>query len=184
MNQESTGLVSIQNILNTIERVICFISLASAWVFIPIMILVRSFDIVARQFFSTPSNYFQFVEWRAFMFLVLLGLGHAYLSNAHVRIDIIHSHITPRTRGWIEAAGFLLAIVPFCAVLIWYGGEFSYRAYENGEREVIAFGLPVRWMINAILPVGGLLLLISGAVVFIRNVLFLLGRSGAPSPEV
>lgn len=183
MNQESNGLMSIHKILNAIERVISFISLASAWVFIPIMILVRSFDIVARQFFGTPATYFQFVEWRAFMFLVLLGLGHAYLSNAHVRIDIIHSYITQRTRGWIEAAGFFLAIVPFCAVIIWYGAEFAFRAYENGEREVIAFGLPVRWMINAIIPVGGLLLFISGAVVFIRNVLFLLGRSGTPAPE-
>ena len=175
--------MSIHNILNAIERVIVFISLCSAWLFIPIMIFVRSFDIVARQFFSTPATYFQFVEWRAFMFLVLLGLGHAYLGNAHVRIDIIHSHITQKARGWIEVAGFFLAIVPFCAVIIWYGGEFAFRAYLNGEREVIALGLPVRWMVNAIIPVGGLLLLISGGVVFIRNVLFLLGRSDTPAPQ-
>lgn len=175
--------MSLQNILNATERVVTVISLGSAWVFIPILIFVRSFDIVARQFFSTPATYFQFVEWRAFMFLVLLGLGHAYLRDAHVRIDIIHSHISQRARSWIEAGGFFLAIVPFCAVIIWFGGEFALRAYQNGEREVIALGLPVRWMINAIIPLGGFLLLVSGGVVFIRNVLFLLGRSGAPAPQ-
>ncbi len=175
--------MSLHKTLNRIERVITFISLGTAWVCIPIMIGVRSFDIVARQFFATPSNYFQFVEWRAFMFLVLLGLGHAYLSNAHVRIDIIHSHISKKTQAWIESAGFFLAITPFCAVIIWYGGEFALRAYQNGEREVIAFGAPVRWMINGMLPLGGFLLLLAGAVVFTRNVLFLLGRSGTPAPE-
>ena len=65
--------MSIHKTLNGIERVITFISLGAAWVCIPIMILVRSFDIVARQYISTPSNYFQWVEWRAFMFLVLLA---------------------------------------------------------------------------------------------------------------
>lgn len=174
--------MSINNILDSIERVIAIISLTSAWILIPTMIAVRSFDIVARQFFITPGTYIQFIEWRAFLFLVLLGLGHAYLTDTHVRIDIIHSHITREKRVWIETAGFFLAIVPFCAVIIWYGAESAAYSYEIAEREVIAFGRPVQWMVKAMLPIGGFLLLTAGAVVCIRNVLFLLGRSDTPAP--
>lgn len=170
--------MSIHTTLNNLERGITAISLTAAWVLIPTLIIVRTFDIVARQYINTPNMFIQFVEWRAFLFLVLLGFGHAYLKNSHVRIDLFKQSMSQRAQMWIEVAGFFLAILPFCWVLIQFGGEFAVQSFDQGEREVIAFGRPVQWMVKGMLSVSGVLLLLAGMVVLMRNLIILFTTSG------
>jgi TRAP-type mannitol/chloroaromatic compound transport system permease small subunit len=40
----------------------------------------------------------------------------------------------------------------------------------------------MRWIIKSCLPVGGLLLLLAGLSVAIRNAMFLAGRAASPAP--
>lgn len=169
-------------VLRQIERAITGICLASAWFLLPLLIANRVFDIVARQYIATPSNFIQLIEWRAFLFLVLLSFGYAYLCDAHIRVDILRDRYPPPAKAWIEMAGFLLAVVPFCAVIMWYGTEFALQSYFQGERSGLAFGRPVKWVIKAILPFGAFILLLAGAVVFTRNIRFLLGWEARPAP--
>jgi len=157
------------SILDAIDRVISVICIASAWVLLPTMIAVRTFDIVARQFIFPPSTYLQFVEWRAFLFLVLLSFGYALLRNAHVRVDILNQFVSLRTMSKVEIGGFFVAIVPFCLVMIWYGIEYAHQAYEQGERETLAFGAPVQWMVKGMLPLGFFILLVAGLVSALRH---------------
>ncbi len=146
------------------------------------LIVRRVFDIVARQYMATPSNFIKVIEWRAFLFLVLLSFGYAYLRDAHIRVDILRDRFSPSALAWIEIAGFLLAVIPFCIVLMWYGAEFAHQSYLQGERSVLALGRPVKWVIKTMLPFGAFVLLLAGTVVFTRNLLFLLGRRTRPAP--
>ena len=82
-----------------------------------------------------------------------------------------------RTRAWIEVLGCVLIIVPFCLLLIVYGGEFALGAFATGERSRAGLGLPMRWIIMSTLPLGGLLLLLAGLSIAVRNGAFLLGRA-------
>ena len=160
-----------------IEKFIGAITIGSAWILLPLLIGLRCFDIVARQFMNTPGTLFQFLEWRAFLFLVMLSFGYAYLRNSHVRIDLILNNLSHRKQVWIEIIGFFLAILPFCLVIIWYGGEYVLQSYHQGEREVAALGLPVQWVVKAMLPFGAFLLFLAGSAVCYRNVVFLLRPS-------
>ena len=73
-------------------------------------------------------------------------------------------------------------MLPFCVAIIWYGSEFAVQSFEQGEREGIFLGKPWRWIVKSMLPFGLFLLFTAGAVVFTRNVRFLLGRSAHPAP--
>lgn len=168
--------------LRAIERTIACISIGAAWCLLPLLIVARVYDIVARQYITTPSNYIQVLEWRAFMFLVLLSFAYAYLRNAHIRIDIIRNRFSPRALAWIEVAGCLLALLPFCVVVTGFGTDYAWQSYLDGEREMTAFGRPLRWVVKGILPFGTILLFLAGVVVCTRNVLFLVGREDSPAP--
>lgn len=87
-----------------------------------------------------------------------------------------------RTRAWIELSGCLLVLVPFCMVLIIHGGELALNAFATAERARALLGLPMRWIIKSTLPVGGLLLLLAGLSIAIRNAMFLAGRAADPAP--
>lgn len=173
----------IHTILRFLERAIAGISIGAAWILLPILITVRVFDIVARQYIITPSNFIQALEWRAFLFFVLLSFGYTYLRNAHIRVDILRTGFSMRTQAWIEIGGCLLAMAPFCIVVIDYGVDYSWQSYLQGERELVALGRPLKWLVKGIVPFGTLLLLLAGIVVLTRNVLFLLGQEDQPAPR-
>lgn len=168
-----------------VEKTIGFIAIGSAWILLPLLIGLRCFDIVARQFMNTPGTFFQFLEWRAFLFLVMLSFGYAYLRNSHVRIDLIYNRLSRKMQAWIDIAGFFLAILPFCLVIVWYGGEYALQSYHQGEREIAALGRPVQWVVKGMLPFGAILLFLAGAAVCYRNLDFLLwhARRGHPTPD-
>lgn len=154
-----------------------------AWATLIPLIGVSIYDMVGRQFFNTGSMRLQELQWHFFMALVMLSLGHVYLRDGHVRIDILRDHMRPRTRAWIELAGCLVVLVPFCLMLIVFGGELAHGAFVTGERSRAPLGLPMRWIIVSGLPLGGLLLLVAGLSIAWRNCLFLAGRATCAAPD-
>jgi len=154
------------------ERIAQFvrgIGILAAWIAIPSQILVAVSYIVGRQFFVLPATKMQEAEWHFFVALVFLTFGMALLANRHVRIDIVSSRMSERTRALIEIIGFLVAVLPFCTILIVLGVQNTWEAYWLAERSPAAMGLPSRWIVKSALPMGALLLLLAGLVVTGRN---------------
>jgi len=169
-------------VLNAIDRFIIGLALANAWLMLMVMIGVRVFDIVARKFMATPAGLLTLYEHRAFTFLVLFGLAYAYLAGAHVRIDVLRERFAPRTRAWIEIAGGVVALLPLCVVIVAFHLPFVHQAYLAGEPAWILLGLPLGWLVKAMLPLAFFLLGLAGITVMTRNALFLAGRG--PDPDM
>ena len=174
--------MSVIGACRALERGIVWIGALAAWAALIPLIAVSVYDMVGRQFFHVGSTRLQELEWHFFLAAVMLGLGYAYLRDAHVRIDLVRDRLAPRTRAWIELFGCLLVLVPFCMVLIVHGGELALNALATTERARAPLGLPMRWIIKSTLPVGGLLLLLAGLSIAIRNAMFLAGRAAGPAP--
>jgi TRAP-type mannitol/chloroaromatic compound transport system permease small subunit len=166
-----------------VERTIERLGIAVAWATVLPLIAVSVYDIVARRVFNTGSMRLQELAWYLFLALIMLSQGYAYLREAHVRIDVVSDRFGPRPRAWIELAGTVFVLVPFCLLLIVYGGEYAMRAWMTGERSRADIGLPMRWLPKSTLPVGGVLLLLAGLIVALRNALFLAGRAAEPARD-
>jgi TRAP-type mannitol/chloroaromatic compound transport system permease small subunit len=172
--------MSVIGACRALERVIILAGAIAAWITLIPLIAVSVYDMIGRQFFHVGSTRLQELEWHFFLAVVMLGLGYAYLRDAHVRIDLVRDRLTPRTRAWIELFGCLLVLVPFCMMLIVHGGEIALDSFATTERARAPLGLPMRWIIKSTLPVGGVLLLLAGLSVAIRNAMFLAGRAAGP----
>lgn len=171
--------MSMVGVCRAVERAIARFGAMTAWVTLIPLILVSVYDIIGRQFFNTGSTRLQELEWHFFLALVMLCLGYAYVRDTHVRIDLLRTWFHPRTRSWIELLGCLFVLLPFCLLLIVYGGETAYQSFATMERSRAPLGLPFRWIIKATVPAGGLVLLLAGLSIAARNALHLAGR--APS---
>lgn len=143
-----------------------------SWACVPLVALIIV-DVISRRFFGTGSTMLQELEWHFHALLFLLCLGYAYVRNAHVRIDLVREHFTERSRNLLELAGCMLVLVPFCAIMIWYGVDIAWRAWEQGEGSPNPGGLPHWWIIKSAVPLGLLLLLVSGVAIAIRKFLVL-----------
>jgi len=155
------------------ERIAAFVRIIgaiAAHILLPAQIVLSVGYVVTRQFFRFQLTPLQELEWHLFFGLVFFTLGSAYLADRHVRIDILRDRMGERTRAIIEIGGFFIALLPFCLIIIYLGSSFAWEAFLVGEHSRAALGLPHRWIVKALIPVGALLLLLAGLVVTARSV--------------
>lgn len=155
--------------LDRLATVVRVVGVVAACVLLPVQIVLGVGYVIARKFLSFQLTPFQELEWHLFFALVFLTLGSAYLADRHVRIDIVRDRLSMRSRAVIEIGGFLVALVPFCLIIIYLGTTSAWDAFMLSERSRAPLGLPHRWVIKSMIPIGFVLLLLAGTVVAVRN---------------
>jgi TRAP-type mannitol/chloroaromatic compound transport system permease small subunit len=157
-----------------LDRVIVRIGKIAAWAGLA-LILVTIFDVVTRRFLVLGSTKLQELEWHFHVILFAFCLGYAYLKDAHVRIDLVREKLSERAQWWIEVAGCLLFLLPFCGMVVWYGIDFTERSFATAEVSASATGLTHRWIIKSVIPIGFTILGLAGLAILLRKIVELFG---------
>lgn len=176
-------LAGVSVLCGVIDRWVTRVTLVCACFIMTALIAATTLDVAIRQIAHIGSDKLKELESCLFLALVMISIGYAYLRDGHVRIDIARERAAPRTRAWVEMVGCIAIMMPLSAVLIYHGFDSALSAYSGGERPEAFSDLPIQWAIKATVPVGYLLLLLSGVCVAARNLLFLCGMASAPSPQ-
>lgn len=100
-------------------------------------------------------------QWHAFALIVLFGGTLALRDGRHVSVDFLSSGFSRRARAAVRAFGDLVLLVPFCAIIAWYGIDFAERAFASGEGSSYG-GMTHFWMIKAAVPAAFTLLGLAG----------------------
>ena len=159
----------------------------AAFMFVP-MIIIILYDVFQRKYLGWnpdftettwyslfPSTKLQEMQWHLHSVLFLLALGYGYVKDSHVRIELVRETLRPRTRAWIELSGALLFMVPYCYVVIEYGSENALRAWHIGEGSDALTGLPYRFLIKGMLPLGFVFVALSGLSAALKCLVYLFG---------
>jgi TRAP-type mannitol/chloroaromatic compound transport system permease small subunit len=125
--------------------------------------------------FAIPSAQMQEMQWHLHGALFMLCLGFAYVKDAHVRIELVRDIMAPRTRVWVELLGAALFLFAYCAVLVRFGFNFTERAFLGNESSAAPTGLPLRWIIKSMLPLGFVILGMTGVSAVLRCIVYLYG---------
>ena len=165
--------------MNTLLRLSDFLSapcrLAArlcGWLLL-VLAAVILYDVIGRRFFSTGSFKLQELEWHIHGTIALLCFGWTYLADAHVRIDIFSSNMRRNTRLWIEIAAIVAFLIPFMVLLTWFGTDFVLRSFERGEGSPGGIGLPNRWIVKSMIPLGAMLTISGGLAVLFKAIVAL-----------
>ena len=142
--------------------------------------LVATGNALAKHFLGQGSNAWLEAQWYLFGALFLLGAGYTLRHNGHVRIDVIHQHLSSRTRAWIDLFGGLLFLLPFAGLIAWLSWALFAESWRIHEMSPDAGGL-VRWPVKLLLPVGFGLLFLQGVSEVIKRIGVLRGL--LPSDE-
>lgn len=157
-----------------LDRVIIKIGKIAAWAGLA-LILITIFDVITRRFLVLGSTKLQEAEWHFHVILFAFCLGYAYLKDAHVRIDLVREKLAERTQWWLEIAGCLLFLLPYCGLVVYYGIDFVERSYATSEISASATGLTHRWLIKSVIPIGFTLLALAAVAVLLRKFVELFG---------
>ncbi len=137
--------------------------------------LISAGNAIVRKTFGTSSNALLEIQWYLFAGVFMLGAGYGLLKNSHVRIDFISGRLSDRTRNWIDVAGIVLVLIPFCLISINLSWPLFTKALASGEMSQNAGGL-IRWPVYALVPLGFALLMLQALSELIKRAAFLTGQ--------
>lgn len=139
-----------------IERAVDWIGRATAWLALAIVVLMAT-NVVLRYLFSFGSVWAQELEWHLLAPLILFGIPYALLKGEHVRVDVFFEKFSESNQLRIEALSQALGIV-ISVAFVWLSFRYFQQSFAIGEKSADPGGLPYRWALKALIPLGFTLL--------------------------
>lgn len=133
------------------------------------------YSTVMRVIFGVPINWV--LEMSQFMLSAYYLLGGAYSLqiDAHVRMDLFYSKMSPKTRVVTDA--FTILFVIFYLVVLFGGGLSSTKyAIDYGQKNYTAWA-PLLWPIKVIMTFGIFLMLLQCVSTFFKDFAAARGKS-------
>ena len=143
-----------------IDPVLIAIGNAISWLWL-VLLGVIVVNVVLRYAFGEGRVEFEELQWHIYSAGFLLALSFAYQADVHIRVDVLHERFSPALSAWIELYGIVLFLLPFIALVLIYSLPFVASSFALGEISQAPGGLPLRWLIKAVLPLAFLLLLLA-----------------------
>lgn len=126
-----------------------------------ILVLVIVLQVTLRYGFGRGLVLLEELEWHLYSLAFMFGLSYALVTNAHVRVDILHNLFSKRTKEWIEAIGTFFVLMPFIIAILIFGIEFFQDSWVHNESSSAPLGLPFTWAIKSVIPISFVMLAIA-----------------------
>ena len=130
--------------------------------FTTLLVLTVCLDVFTRYFLRASSVAVQELEWHFFAVIFLLASAWALKNNKHVRVDVLYMNFKPRHQALVNLIGSLLFLLPFAVIAIWSSQYFVLNSFRIGEVSPDPGGLPARYILKAMIPIGFSLILLQG----------------------
>ena len=140
------------------------------------MVLVVCYDVVTRYFLKKSSVAVQELEWHLFAIIFLVGAAYTLKYDRHVRVDVLYMKFKPKTKAWVNFLGSLIFLLPVCLIGIWSSKNFVMNSFLIGEGSPDPGGLPARYILKAVIPIGFFLLLLQGMALSFRSLIEITGK--------
>ena len=157
----------------SIDRLSKAVAVIAIWLTL-ICALISAGNAGMRYAFDMSSNAWLEMQWYMFGGMVLLGAPHLLTINGHIRVDLFYSRLNDRQRAWLDLAGLIFFLQPFCIYMALVCWPWFLESWTIGEISNNAGGL-VRWPVKLLFPIGFGLLVLQGCSEIIKRVAALKG---------
>lgn len=157
-----------------IDRIVRWLGEKASWLWL-VLVLVIVFQVAQRYLFGVGSIALEELQWHIYGVAFLLGLGFCLQADRHVRIDVLAEQWSLRTKAWMELIGLVVFLLPFVIAVTYESTKLAYTSWQFGEISSAPGGLPYRWIIKGVIPLGFLLLGIAALSRLSRCTAYLFG---------
>ena len=151
-----------------IERVVDVVGVWTSWIALVIVGLMAT-NVLLRYLFSVGTVWSQELEWHLLVPLILFGMSYALRHGEHVRVDICYARFSGRVKVFVDLASAVL-VVAISVLIIWFSVKYVQQAYVIDEGSPDPGGIPHRYLIKSLIPIGFTLLLLQGVASAIASI--------------
>lgn len=143
--------VVIEALIDAVGRLTMWLALA--------MIALVACNVLLRYSMSLGSVWAQELEWHLLAAMIMLGIAHALQRGEDVRVDLFYARYGPRARWWVDLASLLLLLL-MALLLFKLSLAYVAQSWAVAERSADPGGIPWRWAVKSMIPIGfGLIVL-------------------------
>jgi len=164
-----------------IDRINERIGVAVGWLVLAAAVIGAG-NATYRYIFHNSSNGWLEIQWYLFSATFLLCAPYTLMRNEHVRIDVVTSRFSARTRAGIDIFGTIFFLFPMALLILYMSIPMVQDSYLRHEVSSNAGGL-LRWPVKILIPIGFILLILQGVSELIKRVAFLKGLIPDPAEK-
>lgn len=156
-----------------VDRLNGWIGRVASWLAL-VMVLVGAYNAIVRYLgrfagWNLSSNLYLELQWYLFSVLFLAAAAWALREDAHVRVDVVYSRLSPRARAAVDVVGHLLLLLPFCVFALWASWPSVRASWAIHEGSPDPGGL-ARYPLKTLILVSFGLLALQGVAECIKDV--------------
>ena len=137
-------------------------------------VVVSAVNAVIRKLFDMSSNSWLELQWVLFGAVFLIVASWTLLENEHIRIDIVNSMFSQRTRNIIDVIGHAFFLLPLTIVMIITSYPFVMKSILLNEQSMNAGGLP-QWPPKLLILIGFVFLFFQAISELIKRIAVMRG---------
>ncbi len=166
-------MTSLKKLLNTIDWLSEKSGAIGKW-FAFLLVLIGSFETIARHFFNAPTIWAYDSMCMAGGVVYMLGASYNYLHDSHTRVDLFYMRATPRKRALIDVICSLFLFFPLMIIMFKLSVTWAVKAWKINEVMFNSFWYPPAAPYRTIFAIGLFLLILQGLARFIRDLYFVI----------
>ena len=140
-----------------------------------LMVLIVFYDTVMRYTFNKGNVALQELEWHLFAIVFLIGAAYTLKEDGHVRVDILYVSLSKKTKAWIDFLGVFIFLIPFSIMVIIATKGFIMNSWAIREVSPDPGGLPARYILKTMIPLGFFFLIVQGLSQAAKNFMIIMG---------
>jgi TRAP-type mannitol/chloroaromatic compound transport system permease small subunit len=150
----------IDTFIDAVGRVTAWSSFALA--------LVMGGNVLLRYVFNTGTVWSQELEWHLMAPICLFGMSYALRHGEHVRVDVLYASFSQKGKDLVEVITALLAMA-LSVIVIYLSINYVNQSWSIGEGSANPGGIPARYILKAMIPVGFALFFLQSLAQGIRS---------------
>lgn len=143
-----------------------------------LMITLVATNVLLRYAFSFGSVWAQELEWHLLAAVILLGMSYALQRGDNVRVDLFYAGFSPRAKFLVNLTSGLLTL-GMALLFVRLSLAYVAQSYSIGETSADPGGIPFRWAVKGLIPLGFALLALQTVAALLRLVFEERARRGA-----
>lgn len=146
------------------------------------IILIQIAAVLLRYVFGLSFSWLNDSVIFTFAMIFMLGAAATLRDDGHVRVDILRSGFSERTKAIIELIGAYAFVFPICLLILYSAAGMVSRSWLGLEPFNESDGLPIKYLFKTLVPIFAILLTAQGLSQALKSALDLRGIE-APDAE-
>ena len=150
-------MTSAGKLADGIDRFIDLVGRAFSWLALAVALVMGANVLAALRLFARAESGRRNSSGILLVPLTLVGMSYALRHGEHVRVDVLFTTFSDRTKDLINAVSAVLAMI-FSLLVIWLSFAFVAQSWTIGEGSPNPGGIGALYLMKAMIPLGFALL--------------------------